>query len=74
VSPNESDAFSILRTLPWIGSRRVAFWGAFAMAVTADIGKLFWHNYFVSLGNEPPKTVARIDDPEKNRRLAESAG
>jgi VIT1/CCC1 family predicted Fe2+/Mn2+ transporter len=26
---------------PWVGSRRVAFWGAFAMAATAGIGKLF---------------------------------
>jgi len=26
---------------PWVGSRRVAFWGALAMAVTAGIGKLF---------------------------------
>jgi vacuolar iron transporter family protein len=26
---------------PWIGARRVAFWGAVAMAVTAGIGKLF---------------------------------
>lgn len=25
----------------WIGARRVAFWGALAMAVTAGIGKLF---------------------------------
>ena len=26
---------------PWVGSRRVAFWGALAMAATAGIGKLF---------------------------------
>jgi VIT1/CCC1 family predicted Fe2+/Mn2+ transporter len=26
---------------PWIGGARVAFWGAFAMAATAIIGKLF---------------------------------
>jgi VIT1/CCC1 family predicted Fe2+/Mn2+ transporter len=26
---------------PWAGSRRVAFWGALAMAATAGIGKLF---------------------------------
>jgi VIT1/CCC1 family predicted Fe2+/Mn2+ transporter len=26
---------------PWVGSRRVAFWGAVAMAATAGIGKLF---------------------------------
>ena len=26
---------------PWVGSRRVAFWGALAMAVTGGIGKLF---------------------------------
>jgi VIT1/CCC1 family predicted Fe2+/Mn2+ transporter len=26
---------------PWIGGGRVAFWGAFAMAATAIIGKLF---------------------------------
>lgn len=26
---------------PWVGSRRVAFWGALAMATTAGIGKLF---------------------------------
>jgi VIT1/CCC1 family predicted Fe2+/Mn2+ transporter len=26
---------------PWIGSARVAFWGALAMAATAGIGKLF---------------------------------
>ena len=26
---------------PWVGGRRVAFWGALAMAVTAGIGKLF---------------------------------
>jgi len=26
---------------PWIGGRRVAFWGALAMAATAGIGKLF---------------------------------
>jgi vacuolar iron transporter family protein len=26
---------------PWVGARRVAFWGALAMAATAGIGKLF---------------------------------
>ena len=26
---------------PWVGSGRVAFWGALAMAATAAIGKLF---------------------------------
>jgi vacuolar iron transporter family protein len=26
---------------PWVGSRRVAFWGALAMAATAGVGKLF---------------------------------
>jgi len=29
---------------PWVGSRRVAFWGALAMAATAGIGKLFGTN------------------------------
>jgi VIT1/CCC1 family predicted Fe2+/Mn2+ transporter len=29
---------------PWIGARRVAFWGALAMAATAGIGKLFGTN------------------------------
>jgi VIT1/CCC1 family predicted Fe2+/Mn2+ transporter len=26
---------------PWVGARRVALWGALAMAATAAIGKLF---------------------------------
>lgn len=29
---------------PWVGSRRVAFWGALAMLATAGIGKLFGTN------------------------------
>jgi vacuolar iron transporter family protein len=29
---------------PWVSSRRVAFWGALAMAATASMGKLFGTN------------------------------
>ena len=33
---------------PWIGTARVAFWGAGAMALTAGVGKLFGHDGLVT--------------------------
>lgn len=32
----------------WVGSLRVAFWGALAMAATAAVGKLFGTTIFLS--------------------------
>jgi len=33
---------------PWIGTARVAFWGAAAMALTAGVSKLFGHDGLVT--------------------------